>query len=121
MKSNQKIEKQLRNKTNSKLVETIISAKKKKAWRKVAEVLSRSRKNRQNMNLSEINNKIKEGENVVIVGKVLSQGELNKKVKIIAMNFSDKAKEKIEKKGKFEYIINEIKSNPEGKDLKFLK
>ncbi|MEJ2267792.1 MAG: hypothetical protein P8X70_01820 [Nanoarchaeota archaeon] len=55
MKSNQKIEKQLRNKTNSKLVETIISAKKKKAWRKVAEVLSRSRKNRQNMNLSEIN------------------------------------------------------------------
>ena len=59
MKTKSKIEKQLQRKTNSKLVETIIACKKNKSWLKVAEILSGPRKNRTNLNLEELNKKVK--------------------------------------------------------------
>lgn len=122
MKSNTKIEKQLKRKTNPELVKTIIAAKKNKAWKEVAKILSGSREKRKNVNLGEINKEIKEGEKIIIAGKVLSNGELNKKVKIIALDFSDKAKEKILKvKGDISNILDEIKKNPEMKGLRILK
>ena len=121
MKSNTKIEKQLKRKTNPELVETIIAGKKKKNWGKVTEIISGSRKKRKDMNLGEIDKLAKEGEKIIIVGKVLSDGELNKKIKIVALNFSEKAKEKILKaKGEFSNIIEEIKKNPEMKGLRKL-
>jgi len=122
MKNNTKIEKHLQRKTNSELVKTIIAAKKNGKWKKIAEVLSCSRKKRRNMNLKEIDKETKEGEKVIIAGKILSQGELNKKIKIIALNFSQKAKEKILKtKSEISNILDEIKKNPEMKGLKILK
>jgi large subunit ribosomal protein L18e len=122
MKSKTKIEKQLKKKTNSELVETIIAAKKKDKWLEVAGLLSSSRKNQANLNLSEINKQAKEGEVVIVPGKVLSQGEIDKKVTIAALNFSEKAKEKLIKAGsKVLSIVEEIKSNPEAKGLHILK
>ena len=55
MKSKTKIEKQMQKKTSSRLVETIIAAKKNKAWNRVAESLSGPRRKRMNLNLNEIN------------------------------------------------------------------
>jgi len=122
MKSNSKIENQLNKKTNSELVDTIIAAKKKKNWKEVAEILSGPRKRRKNLNLGEINKEIKEGEIVVVPGKILSQGEIEKKIKIVALDFSNKAKEKIlNAKGDIIKIIDEIKKNPEAKGIKILK
>ena len=79
-KSKAQIEKQLEKKTNPELVKTIIEAKKKKNWLEVAATLSGPRAKRMSMNLNKINEEAKEGEIVVIAGKVLSQGELNKKI-----------------------------------------
>ena len=122
MKSNTKIEKQLKKKTNPELVETIIAAKKNKGWEEVAKILSSSRKQRNDLNLGKINEEVKEGEQVIIIGKVLSNGELNKKIKIIALSFSEKAKEKILKvKGDMSNILDEIKKNPDAKGLRILK
>ena len=119
MKSKTKIEKQLKSKTNTELVETIIAAKKNKEWVKVANILSGPRKKRINLNLEEIDKEVKDGESIVIAGKVLSQGELNKKIKIIALNFSEKAKEKLLKsKCDIQYILNEIKKNPDAKGVR---
>ena len=121
-KSNTRIEKQLEKKTNSELVETIIAAKKKEAWKNVAEILSSSRRTRINLNLEEIDKKAKEGEHIVVPGKVLSQGEIDKKIKISAFSFSEKAKEKILKsKGETMTLLEEIKKNPEAKNVRFLK
>ena len=120
MKSKTLIEKQLKRKSNSELIETIIAAKKKKAWTKVAAMLAGSRKNQINVNLNELN-KLKEREKVIVPGKVLSQGEINKKVKVVALGFSEKAKEKLLKSGSdVSSILKEIKSNPEAKDIKIL-
>ena len=74
------------------------------------------------MNLNEIDKEVKEGEIVVIPGKVLSQGEINKKIKIAAIGFSEKAKEKLLKsKSEVILIVDEIKKNPKCKGVKILK
>ncbi len=122
MKTKSKIEKQLQRKTNSVLVETIIACKKNKNWIKVAEILSGPRKNRINLNLEELNKKVKDEKIVVVAGKILSQGELDKKIKIVALGFSEKAKEKLDKSGSEALtILEEIKKNPEAKGVKILQ
>lgn len=122
MKSKTKISKQTEKKSKTELVDTIISAKKQEAWLEVAGILSGPRRKSICMNLEEIEKKSKEGETIVIPGKVLSQGELTKKIKVIALNFSDKAKEKLlSSKCQVAYIQDEIKSNPNGKGVKILK
>tara|TARA_Y100000310_G_scaffold103202_1_gene101454 strand:- start:3807 stop:4181 length:375 start_codon:yes stop_codon:yes gene_type:complete len=122
MKSKTKIDKQIRNKTSKELVETIINLKKHDGWLNVARILSGPRKNMINFNLGKINDKTNEGENVIIPGKVLSQGEINKKIKIIAFGFSEKAKEKLSRsKIEFSSINEEIKINPTAKGIKILK
>lgn len=121
MKSNTLISKQLEKKSNSKLVRTIILAKKNSAWKKVAEVLAGPRRMQRNLNLREIDKEAKEGETIVISGKVLSDGEINKKVKVVAIGFSGKAKEKIlNAKGQIVEMLEEIKKNPEAKGVKIL-
>lgn len=122
MKSKTKIAKQLEKKTNKELVETIIAAKKNKAWLEVASVLSGPRRKRVNINLDEIKRQSKDGEKIIVPGKVLSQGELNKKIEIIALGFSERAKEKILKSGsKTLSIFEEIKKNPEANGIRVLK
>ena len=122
MKKKTLIEKQLKKKTNPELVETIIACKKHKNWLEVAGLMSTPRKKHISINLEDLEKKVKDGEKIVIPGKVLSQGEFNKKAKIIALNFSEKAKEKLLKnKIEINNIMNEIKSNPEAKGIKILK
>lgn len=122
MKSKTKISKQSQRKANPELVETIRLAKKNKNWLNVASELAKPRRLMSNLNLNEINNLSKEGESVIIPGKVLSKGELTKKIKIIAFGFSENAKQKIlNNKCEIEYIKNEIKKNPKATGLRLLK
>lgn len=122
MKSKSQIEKQLQKKTNPELVQTIIEAKKKKNWLEVAGILSSPRLNKINVNLTLLNKEAKEGETIIVPGKVLAEGELNKKIKIAAFGFSEKAKEKILKaKGETLSISEEIKKNPDAKGVKIIK
>ncbi len=120
-KSKTFIEKQLQKKNNPKLIETLLLAKKEDKWLEIAGILSGSRRKRINLNLNEINDQAKEKEKIVVPGKVLSQGEINKKIKIIALSFSEKAKEKLKKSGcEISNILNEIKSNPSAEGIKVL-
>lgn len=122
MKSKTKIEQQLKRKTNPQLVETIIKAKKNPKWIEVASLLSGSRRKNINVNLNKINNESKAGETIVVPGKVLSLGEINKKIKIVALNFSEKAKEKLKKAGCDVLNINqEIDKNKNARGVKILK
>ena len=119
-KSKTLIEKQTKKKTNPELVETIIKAKKHKNWFKVAEALSTPKRKRISLNLDKINDC--QSKKIVIPGKVLSQGEINKKIEVIAFNFSEKAKEKLLNAGcTISNIIEEIKKNPEAKGVEILK
>jgi large subunit ribosomal protein L18e len=122
VKSKTKIEFQLQRKGNSELVETIIKSKKNEKWMQVAQSLSSPRRKRKEINLSEINEKAENGETILILGKVLSGGDINKKIKIAAINFSEKAKEKIKKAGATSIsILDLMKENPKSEGVKILK
>ena len=121
MKSKSKINKQLERKKNSDLVQTIIKSSKNKGWKRVAEILSSPRKIKVGINLTKINDELEGDKIMVIPGKVLSQGEIEKKCKVVALNFSSQAMEKLLKsKCEVSSILDEIKKNPEGKNLKIL-
>lgn len=121
MKTKTKIESQLQKKTNKELIETVIEAKKKEKWIGIASILSSPRRESININLNQIDNLAKDGEVIVIPGKVLSQGELNKKVRIVAYKFSGKTKEKLLKsKIQTSNIMDEIKKNPDAKGIRIL-
>lgn len=123
MKSKTKIEKQSWKKNNPVLIETIRAAKKtgSELWMKVAGILSEPRRSRTEINLDDIEKSAKEGDSVVFPGKVLSQGEVSKKIAIIAFGFSEKAREKLLKtKSRALTILEEIKKNPEAKGIRIL-
>jgi len=122
MKTKSKIGKQLERKQSPELVETILAAKKNKNWLKLAHILTSPRRKSLSFNLSKINEKVGEAKKIIIPGKVLSQGDFDKKVKIIALKFSGKAKERLLKsKIDFSTILEEIKSNPEMKDVQVIE
>lgn len=121
VKTKTKISKQEKRKTNPSLVETIRLAKKNEKWLDVAGLLSGPRRRKVNLNLSEIDKEVKEGDSVLIPGKVLSQGNVSKKIKVVGLGFSKNAKEKLlNSKCEVVYIKDEIKKNPSAKGLKIL-
>lgn len=122
MKSKTKINEQLKRKRNPDLVDTIISSKKNDKWLRISDILASPRKNKIEKNLDVINRDSSEGEIVIVPGKVLAMGELNKKIKIAAFGFSKNAREKILNSGsKILTIDEEIKSNPDAKGVKILE
>jgi len=116
-----KIEKKLRRKTNPELVETIIACKKNPAWLDVAHLVSMPARKQVALNLRDINAQAKDSQIVIVPGKVLSSGNLDKKIKIAAFSFSSSALTKL-KKSKTEYltILEEVKKNPDAKDINIL-
>ena len=122
MKSKTSIEKGMQRKRNAKLVKTIIDAKKSESWLEIARILSNPRRKRVNINLEKINKESIQRDIFVIPVKVLSQGEIYKKINVVALNFSKKAKEKLLKsKSEILSIFEEIKKNPQAKGIKILK
>ena len=109
MKSKTKIEKQSQRKRNPEIVETIKMARKNNLL-DLAKKLSGPSRLYKKINLDELE-KI-EGDNIMIVGKVLGSGEINKKIEVSALGFSEQAKEKLKKAGcKINNIKQEIKDN----------
>jgi large subunit ribosomal protein L18e len=118
--SKTKIEKRLRQKKNPELVNTLIQLKKKNA--DAARALAKPVKKQLNLNLSELNEILEDGKKYFLSGKVLSTGSLEKKVKLVAWSASKGALEKMKKSNvEFVLLTEEIKKNPELKELEILR
>ncbi|MCD6209076.1 MAG: 50S ribosomal protein L18e [Thermoproteales archaeon] len=105
----------------------LISYLKKKAnendapiWDAVAEHLSKPTRKRVEVNISRINRYTKDGDVVVVPGKVLGSGELTHRVTIAAWAFSATAREKISKHGRALSIRELIEENPKGSGVKII-
>jgi len=117
MKSKTKIEKRRRKKTNPILAGAIINLKKTNT--EFARELSKPRSCWKSFNLSELDNIYGD---LLVAGKVLSGGQIRNAKKIVAWNASKKAIEKIKSvKGSFVCVVDEMKKNPELKNLKVVK
>lgn len=90
-------------------------------WMRIAEELEKPRRKRREVNLSKINKYTKEGDIVVVPGKVLGYGFLDHKVIVSAWRFSEKAKEKIIEIGGEAISIEELlERNPKGSNVKII-
>ena len=75
---------------------------------------------RRSANIWKINKYTSDKEIALVPGKVLSDGELTKKMTIAAFQFSKEAMNKINKKGKAITIKELIKENPKGKNVRII-
>ena len=90
-------------------------------WQKLAYELDRATRKRREVNLSRINRHVKDGEIILVPGKVLGAGTITKKITVAAWNFSGKAIEAIKKAGGTVLTINElVKKHPTGKGVRII-
>ncbi len=104
-----------------KLLKKVARENKANIWRYVAELLQKPRRLRPQVNISKINRYTKDGDTIIIPGKVLGAGNLDHKVTVAAYSYSESAKEKIEKAGgKVISIQDLIHENPKGSNVKII-
>ena len=113
--------------TNTILLKLITELKKRSneqdvgIWKRVADDLEKPTRQRRVVNLSSISRYTKENEIIVVPGKVLGSGDLEHKLTISAFQFSDGAKEKIERMGaKIIPLMQLSKENPSGKGIRII-
>ena len=122
MISKTKLFQRIEKKRNPEIIETIIACKKNGAWLKIGQIISNSRKKMPVVNLFEIEKESRDGDLIIVPGKVLGNGEITKKIRIAAMNFSESAREKLSKhKSEIVTILEEIKKNPKAGGMKILQ
>lgn len=116
-----------RMKTNPNMVGLIRMLKKKSRendtgiWKCAAIVLEKPSRRAIALNLSSISRNTDDGDVVLVLGKVLASGDLDHKLKIAAVSFSDKAKSKVSTSGSSLVSIEElVNSNPKGTGVKLL-
>ena len=118
MISKTKIQRKTKKKTNPELVKTILLAKKNNHL-KLANKLSGPTRQQVRVNLNELD-EIKEN-SILVPGKILGEGEINKKITISALGFSEQARNKLKKAGcEIKTIRQEIESNPDLKGVKVI-
>jgi len=108
------------NKSMERLIEEIrkVAAKENSDfWRRIARELERPTRTRRNVNLMRINKNTKEGETIIVPGKVLGTGNLEHNVTIVAYNFSESAINKIKSKMTIGELLHK---NPKGKNVRII-
>lgn len=113
-----------KNITNENLQELILELEKKsetKLFGRIAKDLNKPARGRREVNLSRLNRYTKEDEMIIVPGKVLGGGELDHKITISALKFSDGAISKLEKSGSKIIPINKIMDEKiQGKKIKII-
>ncbi len=113
-------------KTNPRLTDLIAELKSTSretdadVWRAVADRLEKPRRNHAEVNLGRIERYAREEETVVVPGKVLGSGALQKNVTVAAVDFSSSAKTKIDQVGESVPLERLLEENPEGSDVRVI-
>jgi len=89
-------------------------------WKRVAVDLEKPTKQRRIINLYKLDKYCKDGEIVVVPGKVLGTGVLSKKVAVAAFAFSEDAHVKINAKGSTMSIKELVAKNPKGEKVRIM-
>ena len=118
MASNTKIKERARRKTPE-LAETInmLRKQKKEIWHAIADILAKPRRRKVAVSLEKISSLTKQGEYVIVPGKVLA-GDLEHAVHISAVSFSEKAKQN--KKISIISLQEIVKKNPMGTGVRII-
>jgi len=94
------LEKRKERKSNEEIIQLVNLLKKQPAplWKTVAKLITKPSRKQVAVNIEKIN-KMSKGDAVVIVpGKILSKGNLENNITIVALKFSEAARQKLAKK-----------------------
>ncbi len=115
-------------KTNPQLVATIDNLKaitrdnNAAIWRDIALRLEKPKRNWAEANLSKLERYAKDGETIVVPGKVLAAGSISKKITVAAFSFSDAAAKAIVAAGGKTMTFEELaKENPKGTGVRIMR
>ena len=87
--------------------------KESKLWKRIATELEKSTRNKREVNVYKLDKFARDGETIIVPGKVLGSGILSKKLTVAALAFSDSAKDKITaNKGETLSILEIMKKDP---------
>src|SRR3989344_3895079 len=90
-------------------------------WRRIADDLEMSTRQRREVNLFRIDKHTKDNEAIIVPGKVPGPGDLGHKVTVAAFNFSQSAVEKIRKANGVCLTIPELlQKNPKGQNVRII-
>lgn len=93
-----------------------------KIWRVIAQNLEAPSRNYAEVNIGKINRYARDGETVLVAGKVLGSGVLDQKVSVAALNFSESAIIKITGlEGSCMTIEELVAANPKGSGVRILR
>lgn len=99
----------MRHKTNPYLAELLFLTKKNN--QEIGSLIAVPSRQRIEVNIDQLNEA--KGKEVVVPGKVLSSGNIDKKITVYAMAFSEQAKEKLKKAGcDAILLIDALRKNP---------
>ncbi|MFC7114505.1 50S ribosomal protein L18e [Natronoarchaeum sp. GCM10025703] len=90
-------------------------------WSDVASRLEKPRRTHAEVNLGRIERYAQEDETVVVPGKVLGSGVLQKSVTVAAVDFSGTAEQKIDQVGETVDLEQAIEQNPEGSNVRVIR
>ncbi|WP_276300807.1 50S ribosomal protein L18e [Halorussus lipolyticus] len=91
-------------------------------WSTVADRLEKPRSTHAEVNLGRIERYAEEDETVIVPGKVLGSGVLQKEVTVAAVDFSSTAETKIEQAdGEVLELEQAIEQNPEGSNVRVIR
>ena len=90
-------------------------------WSDVADRLEKPRSNHAEVNLGRIERYAREDETVVVPGKVLGSGVLQKEVTVAAVDFSGTAQTKIEQVGDTMKLEEALEQNPDGTNVRVIR
>lgn len=103
------------------ITELSILGKEAPVWARVAKDLKKPTRIQRKVNLTQLEKYAKEDLTVVVPGKVLGTGVITKKVNVVALAFSESAKEKITKAGgKAIFLSEHIKKNTTSKGVQIM-
>ena len=90
-------------------------------WQDIADRLEKPRRTHAEVNLGRIERYAEEDETVVVPGKVLGSGVLEKEVTVAAVDFSSTAQKKIEQVGDAVSLEQYVEQNPEGANVRVIR
>ncbi|MFC6989145.1 50S ribosomal protein L18e [Haloplanus sp. GCM10025708] len=90
-------------------------------WQDVADRLEKPRRTHAEVNLGRIERYAREDETVVVPGKVLGSGVLQKNVTVAAVDFSTTARKKIEQVGDTVGLEQLAEQNPDGSNVRVIR
>jgi large subunit ribosomal protein L18e len=90
---------------------------KKSLWKDIAKRLSKPRRRRVSTNIWKLNALKTDKKFILVPGKVLGTGQMEKGLNVIALEFSESAKKKISDKGKTLTLVEAVNEKIEAKDV----